>query len=77
MRKAVSLILLILVYWVYAIHSVHAGSQPIRSKTGIVISASDIASQAGAQVLRNGGNAARGRLSTPSFKRSSMWSTSA
>jgi hypothetical protein len=44
MRKAAIVVALIVIY-IYAIHSVHAGSQPIRSKAGLVISASDVASQ--------------------------------
>src|SRR5687767_12328148 len=34
-----------------------AGSQPIRAKRGMVISQNELASQIGAQVLKDGGNA--------------------
>jgi gamma-glutamyltranspeptidase/glutathione hydrolase len=63
MRKTAILVVLIIIY-IYAIHSVHAGAQPIRSKTGIVISASAMASQVGAQILRNGGNAIDAAVAT-------------
>src|SRR5438874_2681733 len=63
MRKAAILVAFIAIY-IYAIHAVHAGSQPARSKTGLVISASDIASQVGAQILRNGGNAIDAAVAT-------------
>ena len=54
MRRA-SVILLLTVTCAIAI--VHAGAPPVRSKTGMVISASEIASQVGAKVLKDGGNA--------------------
>src|SRR2546421_10967349 len=60
MRKTAILVVLI----AFAFHSVHAGSQPIRSKTGVVISASDVASQVGAQMLRDGGNAVDAAVAT-------------
>jgi gamma-glutamyltranspeptidase/glutathione hydrolase len=44
--------------------SVQAVSQPVRSKTGMVISASAIASEVGAQILRNGGNAMDAAVAT-------------
>ena len=61
MRKAVVLVLLIIIY---AVHSIQAGSQPVRSKTGMVISASEMASQVGAQILRKGGNAMDAAVAT-------------
>jgi gamma-glutamyltranspeptidase/glutathione hydrolase len=54
MRRA-SVLLLLTVTCAIAI--VHAGAPPVRSKTGMVISASEIASQVGAKVLKDGGNA--------------------
>lgn len=42
----------------------HAGSVPVRSRTGMVISASDIASRVGADVLRDGGNAVDAAVAT-------------
>ena len=60
MRKNAILVVL----FVVAIHSLHAGSQPIRTKTGMVISASDVASKVGAQILRNGGNAIDAAVAT-------------
>ncbi len=59
--KAAILIALILVG---AVQLVHTGSQPIRSKRGMVISASDVASQVGAQILRSGGNAIDAAVAT-------------
>ena len=41
-----------------------AGAQPIRARQGIVVSASTIASQTGAQVLRDGGNAVDAAIAT-------------
>ena len=41
-----------------------AGAPPVRSKTGMVISASDIASQVGAKVLKDGGNAVDAAVAT-------------
>jgi gamma-glutamyltranspeptidase/glutathione hydrolase len=61
LRKVAILVALIVIY---TTHSVRAGSQPTRSKTGMVISASDIASQVGAQILRNGGNAIDAAVAT-------------
>ena len=43
---------------------VQAGAPPVRSKTGMVISASDIASQVGARVLKDGGNAIDAAVAT-------------
>ncbi len=43
---------------------VQAGSTPVRSKTGMVISASDIASQVGARVLKDGGHAVDAAVAT-------------
>lgn len=61
MRRAVLLVLLIIIY---ALHCVQAGSQPARSKTGMVISASELASQVGAGILGNGGNAMDAAVAT-------------
>jgi gamma-glutamyltranspeptidase / glutathione hydrolase len=47
-----------------SIHLPEAGSQPIRAKKGMVISASEIASKVGADVLRNGGNAIDAAVAT-------------
>ncbi len=47
-----------------SIHLPEAGSQPIRAKKGMVISASEIASKVGAMVLRNGGNAIDAAVAT-------------
>jgi gamma-glutamyltranspeptidase / glutathione hydrolase len=41
-----------------------AGSQPIRSKTGMVVSASTLASEVGAKILRKGGNAMDAAVAT-------------
>ena len=41
-----------------------AGATPVRSKTGLVVSASDIASRVGAEVLTNGGNAIDAAVAT-------------
>jgi len=42
----------------------HAAVPPVRSKTGLVISASDIASRIGAAVLTDGGNAVDAAVAT-------------
>jgi len=44
--------------------SLQAGSLPARAKTGMVISASDIASEVGWQVIKSGGNAVDGAVAT-------------
>jgi gamma-glutamyltranspeptidase/glutathione hydrolase len=44
--------------------SLHAGSAPIRAKRGMVVSQSDIASQIGFQVIRDGGNAIDAAVAT-------------
>ncbi len=49
---------------VASVHLLDAGSQPIRTKKGMVISASEIASQIGAGVLRDGGNAIDAAVAT-------------
>jgi gamma-glutamyltranspeptidase / glutathione hydrolase len=61
MRRA-SLLLLLTATCAIAI--VHAGATPVRSKTGMVISASDIASRVGARALKDGGNAADAAVAT-------------
>jgi len=61
MRRA-SLLLLLTASCAIAI--VHAGATPVRSKTGMVISASEIASQVGARALKDGGNAADAAVAT-------------
>jgi gamma-glutamyltranspeptidase/glutathione hydrolase len=60
-RKAGVFLLLIVIC---AIVSVQAGSPPVRSKTGMVISASEIASQVGTRVLKDGGNAMDAAVAT-------------
>jgi len=47
-----------------AVGIAQAGSQAVRSRTGMVISASDPASKVGAEVLREGGNAADAAVAT-------------
>ena len=54
----------ILTIAVASVHLLDAGSQPIRTKKGMVISASEIASQIGAGVLRDGGNAIDAAVAT-------------
>ena len=54
----------ILTVAVASVHLLDAGSQPIRTKKGMVISASEIASQIGAGVLRDGGNAIDAAVAT-------------
>ena len=49
---------------VASVHVLDAGSQPIRTKKGMVISASEIASRIGAGVLRDGGNAIDAAVAT-------------
>ena len=44
--------------------SVQAGSLPARAKTGMVISASDLASEVGWQVIKGGGNAVDAAVAT-------------
>ena len=61
MRKACAILVLIANY---SIVLVQAGAPPVRSKTGMVISASDIASQVGAKVLKDGGNAMDAAVAT-------------
>src|SRR3979490_160696 len=61
MRKA-GVFLLLTVICDVAI--VQAGSAPVRTKTGMVISASAIASQVGARVLKDGGNAVDAAVAT-------------
>ena len=61
MRRASALLLLTVTC---AIAIVHAGAPPVRSKTGMVISASEIASQVGAKVLKDGGNAIDAAVAT-------------
>ena len=48
----------------YSVAFVQAGASPARSKTGMVISASDIASRVGARALKDGGNAADAAVAT-------------
>ena len=54
----------ILTIAVASVHLLDAGSQPIRTRKGMVISASGIASQIGAGVLRDGGNAIDAAVAT-------------
>lgn len=61
MRKAPLILVLIATC---SIAFVQAGAPPVRSKTGMVISASDIASQVGASVLKDGGNAVDAAVAT-------------
>ena len=61
MRKACVLLVLIATC---SIVCVQAGAPPVRSTTGMVISASDIASQVGARVLQDGGNAVDAAVAT-------------
>src|SRR5918992_1513954 len=44
--------------------SLNAGSAPIRAKRGMVVSQSDIASQIGFDVIKNGGNAVDAAVAT-------------
>src|SRR5207247_8329427 len=61
MRKAGVFLLLTVIC---AIAIVQAGSPPVRTRTGMVISASDTASQVGAKVLKDGGNAVDAAVAT-------------
>jgi gamma-glutamyltranspeptidase/glutathione hydrolase len=63
MRKLVALAILIYVTDA-SIDLLEAGSEPIRAKKGMVISASAIASQVGAEVLKKGGNAIDAAVAT-------------
>lgn len=49
---------------VLATPTVHAGSTPARAKLGMVVSQSDIASEVGFQVIKNGGNAMDSAIAT-------------
>jgi gamma-glutamyltranspeptidase/glutathione hydrolase len=60
MRRAFTLVLALVV----ASLSLQAGSVPTRAKTGLVISASDIASEVGWQVIKGGGNAVDAAVAT-------------
>jgi len=60
MRRAFTLVLALVV----ASLSLQAGSVPARAKTGLVISASDIASEVGWQVIKGGGNAVDAAVAT-------------
>jgi gamma-glutamyltranspeptidase/glutathione hydrolase len=55
---------LVLLIVSFAINMVRAGSQPIRSGTGMVVSASAIASEVGAQTLKDGGTAVDAAIAT-------------
>lgn len=61
MRKTLAIVILIASG---SLGLARAGSAPIRSKTGMVVSASDIASQVGARVLQDGGNAVDAAVAT-------------
>jgi gamma-glutamyltranspeptidase/glutathione hydrolase len=50
--------------FVLATPTVHAGSTPARAKLGMVVSQSDIASEVGFQVMKNGGNAMDSAIAT-------------
>lgn len=50
--------------FVLATPTVHAGSTPARAKLGMVVSQSDIASEVGFQVIKNGGNAMDSAIAT-------------
>jgi gamma-glutamyltranspeptidase / glutathione hydrolase len=56
--------LLLLSALVFSSLSLQAGSAPIRARQGMVVSQSDIASQVGWQVIRNGGNAVDAAVAT-------------
>src|SRR5919197_1590546 len=58
-----SLVVLILIA-TCSLSFLHAAVPPVRSKTGLVISASDIASRIGAAVLTDGGNAIDATVAT-------------
>ncbi|PWU19557.1 MAG: gamma-glutamyltransferase [Verrucomicrobia bacterium] len=47
-----------------AAHAIFAGSQSVRSRTGMVVSGSEVASRVGADVLREGGNAVDAAVAT-------------
>jgi gamma-glutamyltranspeptidase/glutathione hydrolase len=61
MTRRIAVLLLILGI---ATLTVQAGSAPARAKVGMVVSQSDIASEVGWQVIRNGGNAIDGAVAT-------------
>ncbi|MEO6238434.1 MAG: gamma-glutamyltransferase, partial [Vicinamibacterales bacterium] len=55
---------LVLFAFVVSSLSIQAGSAPYRAKRGMVVSQSDIASQIGFQVIRDGGNAVDAAVAT-------------
>ena len=61
MRKACAVLVLL---GAGALGFVHAGSTPVRSKTGMVIAASELASQVGARALKDGGSAVDAAVAT-------------
>ena len=61
MRKACAVLVLLVAG---SLGFVQAGSTPVRSRTGMVISASDLASQVGARALKEGGGAVDAAVAT-------------
>jgi gamma-glutamyltranspeptidase / glutathione hydrolase len=61
MRKAILFLVLIAAWSVFPLQ---AGTPPVYSRTGLVISASDAASNTGAKVLKDGGNAIDAAVAT-------------
>jgi gamma-glutamyltranspeptidase/glutathione hydrolase len=57
-------VFLVLLAFVFSSLTVHGGSAPVRAKRGLVITQSDIASQIGFQVIRDGGNAVDAAVAT-------------
>jgi gamma-glutamyltranspeptidase/glutathione hydrolase len=55
---------LVLIAFIVTSLSLQAGNAPTRAKTGLVISQSDLASQIGFQVIRDGGNAVDAAVAT-------------
>jgi gamma-glutamyltranspeptidase/glutathione hydrolase len=56
--------MLTLLFGIYGAEAAHSSAQPVRSKAGMVISASTAASEVGAQILRSGGNAMDAAVAT-------------
>jgi len=61
MRRACAVLVLLVTC---SLGFVQAGSTPVRSRTGMVISASDLASQVGARALKDGGTAVDAAVAT-------------
>ena len=63
MRKLTAFAI-VLITIIVLVRILEAGSEPIRARNGMVISASEIGSEVGAQVLKEGGNAIDAAVAT-------------